>query len=130
MPKITEFIIAQHSEILIPFPFSPPLRPGKLGPIYEMRIYTVKPGTLPEIRKAWEVKLPERLKLSPLAVVGSVELGEVNRFIHIWPYTSFDQRAAVRAQAVQLGVWPPRTTESLLTQANKIMAPSAFSPLQ
>ena len=80
MPKITEFIIAQHSEILIPFPFSPPLRPGKLGPIYEMRIYTVKPGTLPEIRKAWEAKLPERLKLSLLAVVGSIELGEVNRF--------------------------------------------------
>ena len=78
MPKITEFIIAQHSEILIPFPFSPPLRPGKLGPIYEMRIYTVKPGTLPEIRKAWEAKLPERLKLSLLAVVGSIELGEVN----------------------------------------------------
>ncbi|MEK7353571.1 MAG: NIPSNAP family protein [Chloroflexota bacterium] len=129
-PKIGEFIRTQQSEILIPFPFSPLLRPGKLGPIYEMRIYTIKPGTLPEIRKAWEAKLPERIKLSPLAVAGSVELGEVNRFIHIWPYTSFEQRAAIRAQAVQLGIWPPRTSELLLTQANKIMVPAAFSPLQ
>ncbi len=129
-PKIGEFIRTQHSEILVPFPFSPLFKPGKLGPVYEMRIYTVKPSTLPQIMKTWESKLPERLKLSPLGVVGSIELGEVNRFIHIWAYTSLDQRAAVRAQAVKLGVWPPGTTDLLLTQANKIMAPAAFSPMQ
>jgi len=130
-PKIAEFIRSMHSEILVPFPFSPLLTPGKLGPIYEMRIYTIKPGTLPDIRKGWEAKLPERLKLSPLAVAGNVDLGEANRFIHIWAYHSLDQRAEVRAKAVQLGVWPPGGGAGrLLTQANKIMLPAAFSPMQ
>jgi hypothetical protein len=130
-PKIAEFIRSMHSEILVPFPFSPLLTPGKLGPIYEMRIYTIKLGTLPDIMKGWEAKLPERLKLSPLAVAGNVDLGEANRFIHIWAYTSLDQRAAVRAKAVQLGVWPPGGSAGrLLTQANKIMLPAAFSPMQ
>lgn len=130
-PKIAEFISSMHSEILVPFPFSPLLTPGKLGPIYEMRIYTIKLGTLPDIMKGWEAKLPERLKLSPLAVAGNVDLGEANRFIHIWAYTSLDQRAAVRAKAVQLGVWPPGGSAGrLLTQANKIMLPAAFSPMQ
>lgn len=130
-PKIAEFIRSMHSEILVPFPFSPLLTPGKLGPIYEMRIYTIKLGTLPDIMKGWEAKLPERLKLSPLAVAGNVDLGEANRFIHIWAYTNLDQRAAVRAKAVQLGVWPPGGgAERLLTQANKIMLPAAFSPMQ
>ena len=130
-PKIAEFIRSQHSEILIPFPFSPLPKPGKVGPIYEMRIYTFKPGTLPDTMKSWEPKIPERMKLSPLVIVGSVDLGEVNRFIHIWAYSSLDQRAAIRAKAAQLGVWPPGGGPTrVLTQANKIMTPSAFSPMQ
>ncbi len=130
-PKISDFIRTMHSEILVPFPFSPLLKPGKFGPIYEIRIYTVKSGTLPEIMKAWEPKLPGRVKLSPLAVVGSVDLGEANRLIHIWPYNSFEQREAIRAQARQLGVWPPTgMPERVLTQMNKIVVPAAFSPMQ
>lgn len=130
-PKIGEFIRTMNAEILVPFPFSPLLRPGKFGPIYEIRIYTVKSGTLPDIMKAWEPKLPGRLKLSPLAVVGNVDLGEANRFIHIWAYSSFEQREAIRAQARQLGVWPPTgMAERLLTQMNKIVVPAAFSPMR
>ena len=130
-PKLSDFIRAMQSEILIPFPFSPLLKPGKLGPIYEIRIYTMKSGTLPETMKAWESKLPGRLKLSPLAVVGSVDVGEANRMIHIWPYSSFEQRAAIRTQGRQLGVWPPEgSAERLLTQMNKIVVPAVFSPMQ
>lgn len=130
-PKIAEFIRSQHSEILIPFPCSPLPKPGKVGPIYEMRIYTFKPGTLPDTMKSWESKLPERMKLSQMVIVGSVDLGEVNRFIHIWAYNSLDQRDAVRAKAAQQGVWPPEGGPArVLTQANKILRPSAFSPLQ
>ena len=130
-PKISEFVLSMYSEILVPFPFSPQLKPGKIGPFYEMRIYTIKPGTLPDIMKAWEAKLPERMKLSPLAVAGHIDLGEVNRYIHIWAYNSMDQREAVRAKARQTGVWPPGGGAGrLLTQANKIMMPAAFSPMQ
>jgi hypothetical protein len=130
-PKISEFVLSMQSEILVPFPFSPQLTPGKMGPFYEMRIYTIKIGTLPDIMKAWEAKLPERVKLSPLAIAGHIDLGEVNRYIHIWAYNSLDQREAVRAKARQTGVWPPGGGAGrLLTQANKIMMPAAFSPMQ
>ncbi|MFH1087506.1 MAG: NIPSNAP family protein [Chloroflexota bacterium] len=130
-PKIAEFIRTQHSEILVPLPFSPLLTPGKLGPIFEMRIYNMRAGALAGMTKAWEAKLPARLRLSPLAVAGHVDLGEANRFIHIWAYTSMQHRAEIRARAVELGVWPPGGgAERLLTQANKIIVPSAFSPLQ
>ena len=130
-PKTSDFIRVMHSEILVPFPFSPLFKPGKFGPIYEIRIYTVKAGTMPEIMKAWEPKLPGRMKLSPLAVVGAVDLGEANRLIHIWPYSSFDQRDAIRSQVRQLGVWPPTgIAEPPLTQMNKIVLPASFSPMQ
>jgi hypothetical protein len=129
-PKISEFIRTMNSEILMPLPFAPPMKPGKYGPIYEIRIYTLKMGAAPEMIKAWELKLPGRMKMSPLAVAGTVDLGEANRFIHIWPYNSFEQRETVRAEARKQGVWPPATGSFLLTQQNKIAFPSAFSPMQ
>jgi hypothetical protein len=130
-PKIGDFVRTMQSEILVPFPFSPLLKPGKFGPIYEIRVYTLKMGLVPEVMKAWEPKLPGRMKVSPLAVVGTVDLGEANRLIHIWPYNSFEQRDAVRLQARQLGVWPPvGMSDRLLTQMNKIVVPASFSPMQ
>src|ERR1700738_5011923 len=127
--KIDEFIETMQSEILAPFPFLPDLKPGKLGPIYEMRYYAMKAGTLPDLIKRWEAKVGERMKMSPIALAGNVEHGEANRFIHIWGYKSLDERAAVRAKAREMGVWPPPGGgDTLLTQANKIMLPSAVSP--
>jgi hypothetical protein len=130
-PKIQEFITGMTAEIVVPFPFSPELRPGTWGPIYEYRSYTVKAGSIPNIIERWEPKVPDRVKLSPLALVGSVEFGTANKYVHIWPYQSLEQRSATRAKAVQTGVWPPPGgAEVLLTQENKIMLPSAFSPRQ
>ncbi|OGK97514.1 MAG: hypothetical protein A3E31_00240 [Candidatus Rokubacteria bacterium RIFCSPHIGHO2_12_FULL_73_22] len=130
-PKTADFILQMQSEIVVPFPFVPDVTPGKLGPVYELRYYTIKAGTLPDVIKRWETKIGERTKLSPLVLAGGVDLGEANRFIHIWGYTSLDQRAAVRARARETGVWPPPGGgDTLLTQANKILLPAAFSPLQ
>ncbi|HUJ73238.1 MAG TPA: NIPSNAP family protein [bacterium] len=130
-PKIQEFILGMTSEIVIPFPFSPAIKPGKYGPFYEMRSYLVRAGQMGEVQKRWEPKVPERAKLSPLLIVGQVELGTVSKYIHVWPYPSLDQRGAIRSKAVEIGVWPPGGgAETLAEQENKILVPSAFSPVQ
>ena len=130
-PKIREFVRTMRSEIVTPFSFVPEVRPGRVGPIFELRYYTLKPGTLPDVASGWEAKLPERMKLSPVVLAGGVEFGQANGFVHIWAYSSLDQRAQVRAEAVKKGVWPPPGGgDRLLTQENKILLPAAFSPLQ
>ncbi len=130
-PMIQEFVLRMESEVVVPFPFLPEVAPGKLGPVFEMRCYTIKGGTLPDLKKRWEGKIRERVKLSPLVLAGSVEFGEASRFIHIWGYESLDQRMAVRNRARETGVWaPPGGAGTLLAQANKILLPAAFSPLQ
>jgi hypothetical protein len=81
--------------------------------------------------KRWEAALPARTKLSPLVTAGGVEFGGANRFIHIWAYKSMDQRLQVREQGRKAGIWPPPGGgDELLAQENKIVMPSAFSPLQ
>jgi hypothetical protein len=135
-PKTGEFILAQRSDIYIPFPMSPQTKPGKLGPYYEMRIYTLAPGGLPNIEKAWQHALPQRLKFGPLAAVWYSELGGINKFMHIWPYPTLDARADIRKRAQEAGAWPPSAQKAgtppytLLQQENKILMPSSFSPLQ
>jgi hypothetical protein len=130
-PKVSEFIQAMRSEIVVPFAFLPEVRPGKVGPIFELRYYTLKAGTLPDTAKGWEAKIAERTKLSPCVLAGGVEFGHANGFLHVWAYGNLDQRAKVRAEAVAAGIWPPPGgRDRLLTQENKIVVPAAFSPLQ
>lgn len=80
--------------------------------------------------------MPERLKYSPLCAAWYSELGGLNKFVHIWPYPSLDARNATRDKASAAGAWPPNAAKlrlpgySLVAQENKIVMPSAFSPLQ
>lgn len=137
-PKIGEFVLNMRTEIYIPFSFSPQITPGKLGPYFEMRTYTFAPGELPKIQKVWEKALPARTKISPLVAVMYAEVGAVNRFTHIWAYPTLDARNETREKAAATGVWPPSAYAKkeglpdalLVSQENKIVMPSAFSPLQ
>jgi len=54
-----------QSEIVTPFPFLPDLKPGKMGPYFEMRYYALRAGTLPDLMKRWESKIEARLEMCP-----------------------------------------------------------------
>jgi hypothetical protein len=138
-PKISEFITWQKSEIMIPMPFSPEIKPGKLGPYFEMRTYTYANGELPKIIQAWEKVIPGRTQYSPLCAAWYSEFGGLNQFVHIWPYPTMEARNKTRQETQAAGVWPPSAVAKkdpsipsylLLKQENKIVMPSAFSPLQ
>ena len=130
-PKISEFIRKMRSEIINPFDFVPAPQPGRMGPVFEIRYYTLKGGTLPATAEGWKSKLPDRTKLSPIVLAGGVEFGKANGFVHIWAYQSMDQRMQVRDEARKKGVWPPPGGgDRLISQQNKIVLPAAFSPLQ
>jgi hypothetical protein len=136
-PDIGEFVVRMRSDIVIPFPYSPELKPGKMGPCFEMCTYTYVSGHLPAIMRLWEAALPARLKLGPLCGIWYSELGgQLYNFTHIWPYRTLDERKEILDEARASGVWPPSSKATdgagytLLTQENKILLPAAFSPLQ
>ena len=137
-PKTSEFMLTQRSDIMIPFAFSPEIKPGKMGPYFEMRTYTYASGELPKFAQLWEKALPTRLKIGPLCAVWYSELGGLSKFVHIWPYPTLDVRNETRLKAQATGMWPPSAVAKkeglpvyqLLAQENKILMPAAFSPLQ
>ena len=130
-PNVREFVVAQKSQIFIPAPFSPKLEPRQLGGIYEIRMYTLKPGAIPNQIERWAGAIGERVKLSPLAFAGHSELGDLNLWCHIWAYKDAAERFAIRDKARKEGIWPPRGGQPgmVLKQMNMLVVPAAFSPL-
>jgi hypothetical protein len=119
-----------RSDIFLPAPFMRPLAPQKLGNIYEMRTYTYRVGAMAEVLKRWGECIAYREKYSPLAACWYSELGDLNKFVHIWPYKDLAERDRIRAAALKDSHWPPPTREFLVRMENKILVPAAFSPLR
>jgi hypothetical protein len=134
-PNLSEMILAMRAEIMVPWPDSPPLPKGEHGPYFEMRTYTINPGDQPKVRKAWAKPLAERAKLSPVIALWFSELGALNKFVHIWPYRTLDQRVDVRTRAIASGIWPPAPGAGAdhyvsVAQESKILVAAPFSPLR
>lgn len=128
---LAEFITGMAMDIYVSFDFMPPLRPGDYGPCYEVRTYMLKPGSLAPTIELWRQAIPGRAKVSPALAAMTSLTGAVTRFLHIWPYKSFDERARLRDKAVADGVWPPPGGPGhLISQQVDIYLPAAFSPMK
>jgi hypothetical protein len=128
---ISEYVVAMAMDSYVPFDFIAPLRPGQFGPVYEVRTYMLKPSGLEPTMAAWRKAVPGRMKISPVLAAMTSVTGAVTRFLHVWPYQSFDERARLRAKAAADGVWPPPGGPGhLLSQQVDIYLPAPFSPMQ
>jgi len=96
--------------------------------IYEMRTYTLKPGSVPQWEANFAAGLPSRTKYSELGGLWHTEIGPLNQVVHIWPYDDLNQRADVRAKSSQEPDWPPKSDGALLNMESQIFIPAPFSP--
>tara|TARA_B100001142_G_scaffold327224_1_gene384345 strand:- start:442 stop:1056 length:615 start_codon:yes stop_codon:yes gene_type:complete len=129
-PDGTGIVEKLNSEIMLPAKFMDPLTPRSIGPIYEIRTYMFAQGDLPKALTAWEKSIDERKKYSPFVGCWYSDIGQLNKMVHIWAYSSLEHRAETRKTVVEKGVWPPKDRTPLLSQESKILLPFEFSPLQ
>lgn len=128
---IGEYTVAMTMDTYVSFDFIAPLRPGEFGPCYEVRSYVLKPTGLKPTMEAWRKSVPGRMTISPVLAAMTSVTGAVPRFLHVWPYKSFDERARLRAKAAADGVWPPPGGPShLVSQQVDIYLPAPFSPMR
>ena len=125
-----EYVVNMQADIFLPAPFTRPLGEVELGPIYEMRTYTYRPGDIPQVVEAWADAIDEREKYSPLVGAFYSDDGSMNRWTHIWAYESFEQRLQVREVTRAKGIWPPESSAVPLHQESKILLPAEFSPMK
>lgn len=128
---VGEFVTELSLDTYVPFDFMPPLRPGTFGPCYEVRSYILKPNGLAPTIELWRKAVPARARVSPLLAAMVAVTGAAIRFMHVWPYKTYDERARLREKAVADGVWPPPGGPGhLISQQADIYLPAAFSPLR
>jgi len=96
--------------------------------IYEFRTYTLRPRTLPEFLKRFGDQLGPRQALSKLAAFWYTEIGPLNQVIHVWPYADTLERSRIRAEAIDRGIWPPKTQDLIVDMRSEIFEPLPFSP--
>ena len=128
-PPTGDLLAGQSAEIFFPAPFNDPTITGAQGPFYELRTYTYAAGETPRVIDTWSKLIDERRKYSPFIGAWYTELGGLNKWAHLWGYSSLEERNRVRKEVVERGIWPPKGTPTARTQENKLYMPFSFSPL-
>jgi len=102
--------------------------------IYDMRIYDLKPGSVPAYLEAVrEVALPVRERYGiKLAGWYYTEVGPLNRVVHIWAYRDWAHLAEGKEQFRSDPQWVrdyvPRVQPLIVRQQTQIMRSPDFAP--
>ena len=129
-PDTGDLTVSMVSEIYIPAPFMTPLGERSIGPIYEMRLCTYPPEDIPMVLESWGARIEGREQYSPMAGCWYRKSGGHNNFVHMWAYSSFEERMRIRAETRAKGVWPPTSSANLVRQQTKVLLPAPYSPMQ
>jgi len=129
-PPTGDLLAGQAADIYFPAPFNDESITGDQGPFYELRTYTYATGQTPEVIDTWGKAIDERRKMSPFIGAWYTELGTLNKWAHLWGYSTLEHRTEVRKEAVGKGVWPPKGSPETRTQSNQLFLPFPFSPLK
>ena len=128
---VGEMMTGMTMDTFVAFDFLSPMQPGPHGPCYEVRSYAFNNDGVPPTIELWRKAVPARAKISPLLSAMTSVTGPVARFMHIWPYKSLEERARLRAKAIDEGVWPPPGGPGhFKTQQSDIFLPAQFSPMR
>ena len=75
--------------------------------IYELRTYTVKPGTLGDVVEAASTVSRDIRKdeYGKLEGYWSTEIGPLNQVMHLWSYNDYEERAKLRAELSKNPRW-------------------------
>lgn len=88
--------------LLLPqWPFSPPAHSA----FYELRDHRLHPGTTGQWLETWTRGMEIREKFSKPVGVWQSDIGELNRMVSLWPYSSLQQRHDVRRAAARDASW-------------------------
>jgi hypothetical protein len=97
--------------------------------IYELRTYTVKQGTQPEvIKNASTVSRAIRKDdYGKLEAYWSTDIGPLNQVMHLWSYSDLNERARLRGELAKNPRWTteytPLIRPHLIRQDNRLLNP-------
>jgi hypothetical protein len=110
-------------------------KPEEILMIVEQRTYTLQPGKAPEYLDVYaeETYAASQRILGHMVGVFTTEIGELNQFITMAAYESWEERAErrkqLRADPAYLR-YSPRVRPMIVRQESRILIPASFAPLK
>ena len=103
--------------------------------IVEERTYHIHTGKLPEVVRLYAEEGTEvqQRHLGNLIGAFTVDIGDLSSIVQLWGYDSLDERQERRARLQADETWKSflkRLTPLIHTQRNRILVPTAFSPIR
>ncbi|HEY1257692.1 MAG TPA: NIPSNAP family protein [Stellaceae bacterium] len=96
--------------------------------IYEVRTYTLQPGSVAEFEERYQKRLALRERHSKLGAFWHTEFGPLNQVVHVYPYDDLGHRTRVRhamANDAERNALPGGG-ELIVAQEAEIMIPAPF----
>ncbi|SRR5579871_1786085 len=125
-PKTGELITHMRADIFEQMPFSPPLTPSASGRLVEICVQTVRPFSLPAMTDLWTTYPSLGLPAETLTGVFVADVGELNRWMHVWSYRDLDERDRVKHRLLAAGLWPARNDAVVIEEESKLLRPAVF----
>lgn len=123
----------RRNQILLAFSFWPEITPRSGQHIYELRSYTLKPGTMIEWGNCWVKGLKHRREKDEAVAAYFSHIGDLYQVHHLWCYENLVDRTEVRENAWSRPGWDQcvsRTVALLRGMRSRVLVPLPFSPLQ
>jgi hypothetical protein len=103
--------------------------------IVEERIYRIRSGSVAEYlslvqNEGLAIQQPI---LGNLIGYFVTDIGPLNHVVHLWGYSSLDDRAARRKLLSENAAWKaftPRLSRTIDTMESRILVPTSFSPMR
>ncbi|XP_048739082.2 protein NipSnap-like isoform X2 [Ostrea edulis] len=123
----------RKNQILLPFNFWPAPVPREGRNIYEMRSYTLKPGSMIEWSNCWQRGIEHRRNNNEPVAGFFTHIGEQNIVHHLWGYKDLQTRKETREMAWSKPGWDEcvaYTVPLIRHMKSRILIPTPFSPVQ
>ncbi|XP_070154959.1 protein NipSnap [Polyergus mexicanus] len=125
------YLRSRHLQYLLAFSFWPPLVKRKSSNTYEIRSYSLKPGTMIEWGNNWAKAINYRRNNDePFAGYFS-QIGRLYNVHHIWCYKDLQSRKETRESAWRSPGWDEcvaYTVPLIREMHSRILSPTSFSP--
>jgi len=127
------FLNSRSSQLNQEFAFFPSAPPHAQGGIFELRTYTLQPGTLLEWETTWRRGIEARRKYTAPVGAWFSQIGKLHQVHHLWQYPTLEARKELREQAWQIDGWAEtvsKTAQLAKSMDSFILKPLSFSPLK
>lgn len=124
---------SRHAQYLLTFSYWPQIEPRTGSNIYEIRSYSLKPGTMIEWGNNWARAINYRRNNNEAFAGFFSQVGRLYNVHHIWCYSGLQKRKETRESAWRSPGWDEcvaYTVPLIREMQSRILHPNTFSPTQ